>query len=301
MTPALEEEKKRLEDAARESWGRAAGGFSGLGLAGAGALAGHALALRGGAVPTSISALGGMLLGGAAGGALGYYGARPIGRHIGEQIGRSEFEDQLGRIRMLEALTEAQAHREPMNKTAYAHGQEAAFKTFKLAKYMTETDSLERKMRRHMQADPEQEKTRLKEKGRAEGSSTGKVVGGVTGGLGGAALGGALGHALHHHHPAAGILGLLAGGAAGAGLGAWGGGAYGGSVGARAGETEFNDREDLANTLRDMDPNEQRRRIEHLINTRRDEERMQMEQERLDLDRARYYDSMSRRRYHDDY
>lgn len=171
--------------------------------------------------------------------------------------------------------------------SAYAHGQRAALQMFKLAKYLTEEDALERKMRRHMSADPAKELERLRDKGRASGESAGKFLGTLLGAPAGGYLGAGLAHlggAGGFGTAASGVLGAALGGYAGHRLG----GSFGGRQGALDGEQEFADRQSFADVLRQHEPAEQRRRIEQMFKTRRDDERMDMDRERLDMERDRH-------------
>ena len=158
-----------------------------------------------------------------------------------------------------------------MTSHAYSQGRQDALNLYKVAKYLSEEDQLERKMQRHMSADPAKEKERLTSKGREQGTSTGKVLGTIGGGVGGGAAGTALG-AILGRPGLGGVMGTLGGGA----LGHWGGGALGGSIGADSGAAEFGHREEFAGRLRNLDPQTQRARIESLLRSQREAEQLQL-------------------------
>lgn len=158
---------------------------------------------------------------------------------------------------------------------AYARGKQAAIEHFKVARYLSDADILERKIQKHMARDPQDEERRLTQKGREQGKFRGTVSGGLLGGLIGAGV-----------TP----LGAIPGAALGGITGRW----LGGNIGERHGREEFNDRQELVEHLAGVNPDERRRRLEHASSEKRERERQRLLEDQRDYARSAYYRDLLR-------
>jgi DNA-binding transcriptional MerR regulator len=155
---------------------------------------------------------------------------------------------------------------------AYNLGSADAFHRYGLKeasdRYFTEEDRLHRKMQRHMERGFSAEDARLMDKGERSGHATGRLLGG----LGGMAAGGVIGNL-------GGPLAALGGGVLGGVAGFVGGGALGGSLGRDEGHREAVSREALAQRIKDQPTEEQRKHIQQLVNSQRQEAMLRAQRE----------------------
>lgn len=161
--------------------------------------------------------------------------------------------------------------------TPYMTGHVAALTRYKLAGYLSEEDKLHRMLRHHMAQGGEAERRRLGEEGEASGRDSGRFGGALLGTLLGAGVGGVT----------MGPLGALGGGAAGFAGGRHLGGNWGAASGRRSGEQEADDRQELAEHVQAMSPEEMRKHIEHVISSRRAADALALQREGVDAQNHR--------------